>query len=114
MTSKINLKKGEVQVDAIVFQEDKYHIAYIPALNLTSHSTVQKTAIDQLKDAVKLFFDFWIREDKLHEKLIALGWNEVKEDHKTKMIPSKENIDIPYTLLGKDYKKQSFKIPAYC
>lgn len=114
MTSKINLKDGVIEVDVIVFKEGKYSIAYVPALNLTSYSTVQKTAVDCLEDAVKLFMDYWSKEKKLHGKLIELGWKEVKKDNKKKMIPQKENFDIPYTLLDKDYSKTKMQLPAYC
>jgi hypothetical protein len=114
MASKINLEKGSIQVDVLVFKEGKYQIAYVPALNLTSYSTTQKAAVSQLDDAVKLFFDYWVKSKKLHEKLIELGWKKMQEDHKDKFLPSNENINVPYPLIGKIVSKKSMSVPAYC
>lgn len=117
MSSQINLAKGKVQVDVLAFKEGKMHIAYIPALNLTSYSTTQKLAISQLEDAVILFFDYWMETKKLHEKLEQLGWKQVKNQvkpSKPSFLPSNENMNVPYPLLGKSFSKKSMQVPAFC
>jgi hypothetical protein len=114
MTSEINLKKGEVQVDVIVYKDGKYYMAYIPALNLTAHSTKKETAVADLEDAVNLFFEHWQQSGKLHEKLTDLGWSCVKVAKKNMMRPSNDNINVPYNLLSKSISRKSINLPAYC
>lgn len=113
MTSKINLKNGEVHVDVILFQEDVHHIAYVPALNLTSHSKVKENALENLKDSIQLFFDYWGQKGELDNKLIKLGWTQEMKNKKKRMIPSNENFSIPYSVLSKNLKKTNIAIPAY-
>lgn len=113
MTSKINLSKGEVQVDLISFKDGKYYVAYIPALNLSAHSEKRHDAVTDLQDAVSLFFEYWIKSGKLDEKLLSLGWEPITDDT-GKMLPSNESIKIPYSLLDKNIKRKSINIPAYC
>lgn len=114
MPSQINLAKGMVKVDVLAFKEGKYHIAYIPALNLTSYSTTQKSAVAQLEDAVNLFFDHWVKAKKIHEKLEELGWKKIQTNSHKQFLPSNENINVPYPLLGKSFSKKSMQVPAYC
>ena len=114
MSSEINLKKGEVQVDVITYKDGKYYVAYIPALNLTSHSIKKETAVKDLEDAVNLFFEHWSKSGKLDAKLTALGWFPVKTAKKNKMMPSNDNISVPYSLLNKTISRKSINLPAYC
>ena len=116
MQSKINLQNDVVQVDVIMYKDGKYYVAFIPALNLTSHSTKEKTAIDDLDDAVKMFFEYWTDSGRLDEKLLALGWKPQKTPKaikKSKMVPSNENITVPYSLLDKTISRKSMNLPVY-
>lgn len=113
MTNKISLKKegGKIQVDVLTFKEDKYFIAFIPALNISSHSTDEKKAVKQLDSAIKLFFDHWVKSGKLDEKLNSLGWTAQPNKQ---LKPSENNIHIPLSLLGKEVSRRQKQIPAYC
>lgn len=111
MTNKISLHKGKVEVDVLIFKEDKYYIAYIPSLNLTAHSTEEKKAIKHLDNAVHLFMKHWTSKGSLGEKLKKLGW---KPEADKKYKPSVNDIQIPLSLLGKSYSTRPMKIPAYC
>lgn len=111
MTNKISLTGDKVQVDVLIFKEGKYFIAFIPALNLSSHSSDKKKALKSLDGAISLFMDHWKGNGKLHEKLSSLGW-ELQKDKR--FIPSKNNIQIPFSLLGKKHSVTPLQIPAYC
>lgn len=109
MTNKINLKKGEIILDVFSFEDSGFHIAFIPALNLTTHSKEKNEALKRIDDAVFLFFDYWRKRGKLDTKLTSLGW--IKE--KKKLIPSNENIQIPYPLIDKAFSKSQIKAPSF-
>lgn len=112
MTNSIDLVNGKIEVDVLLFKEDEYHIAYVPSFNLTSHSLEASQAITELENAIKLFFDSW-GADKLHQKLLSLGWKEEKEDQVRRILPSNENFTVPYTLLDKTFSKTKLNVPAF-
>lgn len=90
---KVDQDKFEVEVDVVMAKEGEYFIAYVPSLNLISHSKEEKEAEKGIDDAIELFLKAWKNSDKLTDKLKSLGWT--KTDHK--MAP--ENMSVPYNLL---------------
>lgn len=74
-----NVEKGLViQIDMLLITEGKYHIAYIPSLNITAHAKNEEEAEIRVKKAVNMFFETWAKKGSLDEKLIKLGWKKSK------------------------------------
>ena len=112
MTNHIS-SKGLVSLDVLVFKEGDYSIAFVPALNISSHSKVQETAISQLDSAVTLFFQHWQGKGQLADKLTQLGWERISAKKHFAPVKDRLTVTVPYSLMGKTYKKQSLKVPAF-
>lgn len=110
MTNQINLSKGFISLDVLIFKEDEYFIAFVPALNITSHSKIQKKAKSQIDGAVKLFFDHWGKKGELHDKLSKLGWR--REGRENKLTPKTESMSVPYSLINKKYEREYVRVRA--
>lgn len=113
MTDHIKLKKSgdiEIEVDMVLVQEGEFHVAFIPSLNLTSHSKDQSTAEKNILDAVNLFFDVWTKKGKLNERLESLGWSQIDHHMAPFDIPS-----VPFHLLKEQFtlSKIPVRVPSY-
>ena len=102
-----NVEKGLViQIDMLLITEGKYHIAYIPSLNITAHAKNEEEAEIRVKKAVNMFFETWAKKGSLDEKLIKLGWKKSKSH----FIPTDNfNVNVPYSYLKN--KPSIHKVP---
>lgn len=84
MTSKINITKQSVmlQLDALAAKDGEFYIAFLPQLNISSHSLESHDkALKGLDDAIFLFFTQFKTKREIEDKLKQLGW--VKSDQAT-------------------------------
>lgn len=102
MTNRINLENGFMSLDILIFEENDVYIAYMPALNLTSHSKDQKAAVKGLNTAVTLFFDHWTKKGQLTEKLSKLGWE--REETTKHLKPATKNMNVPYDFIDGSFE----------
>ena len=68
-------KEGlEVILTIALFKEDKYFIAYCPALELSSYATTIDKAKKEFNKEVDIFFKETIRKGTLERLLLKYGW----------------------------------------
>ena len=58
----------------ICFKEVDTFIIYSPHLEVTGYGQSEKEALDSFNISLKIFLDYTINKNTLHEELISLGW----------------------------------------
>lgn len=64
----------DVEVQVILFEEDKMWIAYCPALELSSYGDDPEDARKAFDEAMAIFFKETDRKGTLERYLLKLGW----------------------------------------
>jgi predicted RNase H-like HicB family nuclease len=96
-------KVFELQLSVLVFQEDKYFVAYCPSLNLSSYGNSIKDAKEAFDEAMQEYIEYGQENNTLHEDLIKNGW---KVFENTKMQPpSQVELNIPAGLLRTQFNE---------
>lgn len=63
-------------------KDDKYYVAYSPALNLSGFGLTKEEAKDDFTKVLDIFIDDLIENNKLLETLVSLGWTINKTELK--------------------------------
>jgi hypothetical protein len=116
MPSQIKVTKDglTLQLDALTARDGDYFVAYLPQLNLCSHSLDSaEKAIRGLDDAVFLFFTRFSSAKKLQEKLKRLGWmteGQFPMDNQSSRLVPSEYTSIPFHLLNSNPVKSKYPV----
>jgi len=68
------LKKIDLELILFFTKEDKYIVAYCPALELTGYGKTQSEAKKSFEENIKIFFDETTAKGTLDQILLNLGW----------------------------------------
>ncbi len=76
MTNKIMKSEDKVvvNVDVYITKEDKYYVAYSPALEISGYGTTIKKAKESFEIEVKIFVDETYKRGTLEKYLLKNGW----------------------------------------
>jgi hypothetical protein len=66
--------KIDVVLMVAIFKEDKYYVAYCPALDLSSYGLSAKEATKSFSEMLNLFFKETKRKGTLERLLLKYGW----------------------------------------
>jgi hypothetical protein len=103
----------EAKLVVAVFKEDKYYVAYCPALDLSTYASARNEIPKVFAQALDIFFEETIRKGTLEKLLIKYGWTLQKTQfqppyasvellNKYKNYPSfklhEERVEIPYAI----------------
>ncbi len=81
-----NRSSIKVNVRIIILKEDKYYVAYCPALELSSYGDTKKEAINCFTEAMDIFIEETEKKGTLEKCLLKLGWT-LKQEPKPNYIP---------------------------
>lgn len=88
----------EVQLPVTIFREDKYFIAYTPALDLSTSAESFEEVKKRFTEVVRIFIDELSEKGTVDKVLSELGWRKVQRQW------------VPPTLIA--HESTSVKIPA--
>ena len=68
------VKSFEVVVTVLMLKEEQYHVAYCPALELSSYGETEQEAKSAFEEAMTIFVEETDRKGTLEKVLLKLGW----------------------------------------
>jgi|ERR1035437_1241868 nitrogen fixation protein len=101
-----------LNIDIFVVKEDKYFVAFCPALDLSAYADTSKKALESFKTEVKIFLDETHKLGTLEKYLLKNGWRL----QQSKYEPPKQSItkiERLHKLAAKQYN-QKVNIPVCC
>jgi hypothetical protein len=107
----------KVQLQVLLFVEDKIHYAYVPALDVIGYGQTEKEAKESLQISLSEFFKYTLNKNTFAVELKRLGWQKTKKQYQapdiTEQVSSNEQLrDI---LNHKKYRATNFDVsmPAF-
>jgi predicted RNase H-like HicB family nuclease len=64
-----------VNVDVLLFREDKYFVAYCPALEVSSYGETEEEAKSAFDEALDIFIEETEKRGSFEKALLKLGWS---------------------------------------
>ena len=105
----------DVNLQVIIFTEDKTHIVYCPALNLTGYGETVPQAEESFRIVLNEYFNYTSNKKTLAEDLKDMGW-KIRKDMKKPATPPtmsellQQNDEFRNIFDNYDYKKVSTSI----
>ena len=110
----------EVSIPLLVFMEDKVHIVYAPALDLSGYGESAKEAMTSFELVLEEFFDYTSSHKTLLTELERLGWKHVGSDQPnltpptiTEMAKLNEDFDSIFEVRHPTVAYRNVRIPSY-
>ena len=122
LTGKFSNERGDVNVNVAVlsFVEDKAHIVYCPALDLSGYGKTETEANKSFGLAVGEYFNYTTHKGSLWTDLKNLGWTIKKNRKKPATPPSMSKLlesNKEFSRIFNNYPYKKFdtgvSLPAY-
>jgi len=65
----------KIEIVIILYKDGDYHIAYCPALELSSYGKTEEEAKEYFLDALKIFVSDTVKKGTLEKCLLKFGWS---------------------------------------
>lgn len=88
ISGTIPVKNGYVKVNLplIRFEEDGYHIAYCPALDVSGYGNSAEEALESFKISLEEFFRYLTNKKTFEREMQRMGWT-ISHNRQREMIP---------------------------
>lgn len=92
-----SMKRMSVSLPVFVIKEQKYFVAYTPALDFAATGNTEESAKKNFSEAIKIFFEEIEAKGTLEVVLQEFGWQKVNNTFQPPEIVSqaKETVEIP-------------------
>lgn len=88
-----NIKKLNLQfaLPVSILKEDRYFIAYTPALDLSTSATSFELVKKRFEEVVNIFFEELLDKGTVDQVLTDLGWKKIEKEWKPPVVISQES-----------------------
>lgn len=112
-------KSAKVDVQVVLFQEDKIHFAYMPSLDLSGYGNTKKEALESLTVVLDEFLRYTLNKNTLLLEMKRLGW-KIKNKNKPLVAPQMSDLvntneQFRQLINSKPYTTSNFQVnvPAF-
>ncbi len=116
-TIKISGKNVIASIELVIYEEDGFHIAFAPAIDLSSYGNSLDNALEEFKVAISVYFDYTLKKSTLEKDLLALGW-KIEKRRSRRFIPptldelKKKNNYIGHIMNQPNLIRQQISVPS--
>jgi len=116
---KITSSSFHAVLEVIVFKEtDNIFVGYAPAIDVSSYGDSEQQALEAVKEAIDIYFDYTRKKGTLERDLLRMGWHKATVRSKHLVAPDMEDIKKDNPLLMNimnspgNFRRSTVSIPA--
>jgi predicted RNase H-like HicB family nuclease len=110
----MNPNKMKIEIVVLLYKDGDYHMAYCPALELSSYGKTESEAKEYFLDALNIFIEDTIKKGTLEKCLLKFGWSLQQIPNVKYEPPRIENsIENISKYDSPKFIKEQFAVPVY-